>query len=83
LLGDNRTFTLQTPGYPNTSRTFTRFSTAIDEVVEARIWAGLHFRLACEEGRDTGYEIAGYTVRNFLRPRHYGGHRRKHGDLVR
>jgi hypothetical protein len=84
LLGDNRTFTLQTPSFTTTTRTFTRLSAAIDEVVEARIWAGLHFRLACEEGRDTGLEIASYTVSNFLRPRHRGGHRREHdADPIR
>jgi hypothetical protein len=84
LVGDHRTFTLQTPGYPNTTRTFTRLSAAIDEVVEARIWAGIHFRLSCEEGRDTGLEIASYTVRNFLRPRHRGDHRQEHfADPIR
>ena len=37
------------PGGPAT-RPFTSFSQAVDEIVEARIWAGLHFRLADVQG---------------------------------
>ena len=74
LLGDAQTFTLSSPGYPGKTQSFSSFSAAVNEVVEARIWIGFHFRTTDEESRDTGYEIAIYVVRNFLRPRHYEGH---------
>jgi hypothetical protein len=80
LLGDKQTFTLDTPSFPSVTRTYPSFSAAIDEVVEARIWIGFHFRTACEDGRDLGYEIAHYVVKNFLRPRHRGN---PHGDPER
>ena len=32
--------------FPGEQRAFTRFSGVTDEVLEARIWAGIHFRTA-------------------------------------
>ena len=32
------------------TRSFTRFSQAIDEIVDARVWSGIHFRSADEQG---------------------------------
>lgn len=34
------------------TRTFTRASEAVDEVVDARVWSGIHFRTADEQGAD-------------------------------
>ena len=36
------------------TRSFTRFSQAIDEVVDARVWSGIHFRNADEQGAKIG-----------------------------
>ena len=35
------------------TRTFSSFSQAVDEIVQARIWAGLHFRTADVQGRSS------------------------------
>jgi hypothetical protein len=40
------------------TRSFTRFSQAIDEVVDARVWSGIHFRTADEQGAKIGRQIA-------------------------
>jgi hypothetical protein len=50
------------------TRTFNRFSEAAQEVVEARILQGIHFRFADEVGRRQGREAANWTFRNYLRP---------------
>src|SRR5262245_2609123 len=54
----------------NNPRSFRRFSDAADEVVNARVLQGIHFRLADVEGRRLGERVASWTFRHFLRPRH-------------
>src|SRR6185503_10018597 len=41
-------------------RSFTRFSQAIDEVVDARVWSGIHFRNTDEQGARIGRQVAGW-----------------------
>jgi hypothetical protein len=55
------------PGGPAT-RTFGTFSQALDEIVEARIWAGLHFRAADVQGRDLGINVANFMADNYFQP---------------
>jgi hypothetical protein len=55
------------PGGPAT-RTFTSFSQAVDEIVEARIWAGLHFRTADVQAVQLGTNVANYTAANYFEP---------------
>ena len=52
----------------NPERSFTRFSQAAAEVVEARILLGIHFRSADEEGRRLGRRVAHWTFKRFLEP---------------
>jgi hypothetical protein len=55
------------PGGP-ASRTFSSFNQALDEVVEARIWAGLHFRNADVQGRQLGTNVANFAAANYFQP---------------
>ena len=55
------------PGGPAT-RTFTGFSQTVDEIVEARIWAGLHFRTADVQAVQLGTNIANYAAANYFEP---------------
>jgi hypothetical protein len=56
-------------------RSFTRFSDAIDEIVDARIWSGIHFRTADEQGERIGRQVAEYRDKHF-----FESVDRKHGD---
>jgi hypothetical protein len=60
------------PGCPPTAcpalRTFSSFSQALDEIVEARIWAGLHFRTADVQGRQLGANVANFAAANYFEP---------------
>jgi hypothetical protein len=51
-------------------REFRHFSDAADEVVDARILLGIHFRAADEEARRLGRRVASWTFDNYLRPTH-------------
>jgi hypothetical protein len=55
------------PGGPAT-RSFTSFSQAVDEIVEARIWAGLHFRNADVQGVQLGTDVANFAAENYFEP---------------
>jgi hypothetical protein len=50
------------------TRFFGRFSDARQEVVEARIYEGIHFRFADEIGRKQGKQVASWAFGNYLRP---------------
>ena len=70
LLGDEQTFTVSSPNYPNFTWTFERCSDATSQVKEARIWAGIHFRHGCDVGQAVGQAVADYALENYLLPLH-------------
>jgi hypothetical protein len=73
LLGDQQTFTLNSPLFPTFTWTFSRFSDAAAQVKEARIWGGIHFRTACEVGGEIGIQLGDYVIDHVLRPRQNRG----------
>ena len=52
---------------PNT-RTYQRFSDLAQDTVDVRIYQGIHFRFADEEGRKQGRHVAQWVFGHFLRP---------------
>ena len=50
------------------TRTYNRFSEAMQDVVDARVWLGIHFRFTDLEGRTQGQRTAEWTVNHFLLP---------------
>jgi len=50
------------------TRTFTRFSDASDEVVDARVYSGIHFRTSDIRGQKQGKRVARWAFKHFLRP---------------
>jgi hypothetical protein len=49
-------------------RTFDTFSQPLAELIEARIWAGLHYRSSDVEGQRLGRNVAAYGMDNYLQP---------------
>jgi len=68
FFGDNTAFTVYSDSatLPGVSRSFTSFSQALEEVKEARIFAGIHFRAACDDGQATGIQVADYILENSM-----------------
>ncbi|MGK5740300.1 vanadium-dependent haloperoxidase [Micromonospora sp. URMC 103] len=52
-----------------TTRHFTSFSQALDELIGARVWGGVHFRSADVDGAELGEAVFRYAVRHHFRPR--------------
>jgi hypothetical protein len=50
------------------ARHFDRFSEPLDEIVEARIWAGLHYRTADVQAVILGRNVAEYMADNYFQP---------------
>lgn len=44
------------------TRSFRRFSDALAEVVNARVFAGIHFRTACEDGTELGKQVGQFVL---------------------
>ena len=61
------TSTFVNPGGPAV-RTFDTFSQPLAELIEARIWAGLHYRSADVAGQLLGRNVANYGIANYFQP---------------
>ena len=68
---DEKTFTVfttnTTPGIPSSIK-YGRFSDAANDVVNARIWEGIHFRFADEDARKQGRHVAQWVHGHLLKP---------------
>jgi hypothetical protein len=53
-----------------TTRTFDHFSDALQENIDARVWAGIHFRTADIEGAKLGEKVARYLHKHYFQPVH-------------
>jgi VCPO second helical-bundle domain len=58
---DAMTFYATSGRFPGEQRTFNRFSDLTNEVLEARIWAGIHFRAADDQAANLGREVEQYV----------------------
>src|SRR4029077_3113485 len=69
---DKMTFTMNST-YPLAqvkTRTYRRFSDVADDVVNVRIYQGIHFRFADTAARRQGSQVAKWAYKHFLRPIH-------------
>jgi hypothetical protein len=61
------TSTFVNPGGP-AARSFDTFSQPLAELIEARIWAGLHYRSSDVAGQVLGNQVARYGIANYFLP---------------
>jgi hypothetical protein len=54
---------------PGVTRKWTKLSDYADEVSNARVWAGFHYRFSTEAGKEMGRKIGELTVATQLKPR--------------
>jgi hypothetical protein len=53
---------------PGVTHRFTNMTAFADEVANARIWAGFHYRFSTRVGTDMGLKIGEYVVKNVMQP---------------
>ena len=68
--GESTPFSVSSNGMPGVVRYFSNFSAAIEEIKNARVFGGIHFRTACNDGQTLGEAIGDYIVANSLVPIH-------------
>lgn len=79
FFGDRMTFSV-TSAFVNQTKTYHRFSDMADDVVNVRIYQGIHFRSGDEVGRRHGKRVADFAFRHFLRPIDDDHHKGDHDD---
>ena len=52
------------------TRSFTRLSQAIDDVIDARVWSGIHFHIADEQGALIARKVAKWREKHYFGPVH-------------
>jgi hypothetical protein len=57
-------------GVPIALREFDRFSEALREIIDARVWGGIHFRTADVQGGRLGKSVAQYLKKHYFWPVH-------------
>jgi hypothetical protein len=59
---------ITTPSAPGVTHRFTNLNAYTDEVANARIYAGFHYRFSTVVGRNMGKEIGSYIVKTIMQP---------------
>src|SRR5262249_8306320 len=66
--------TMENPALPGLSFHYTRFSQIADDISDARIYGGIHYRFDQEAGADLGRAIGAYVYKhNLRRAKHSSG----------
>jgi hypothetical protein len=66
--GAQAPFEMQSPTLPGVTRRWTRIADYVQEVSDARVWSGVHFRTSARVGVAMGRDIAHDTLRKALQP---------------
>jgi hypothetical protein len=59
---------MTSPTAPGTTRRWTDMTAFTEEVANARIWSGFHYRFSTRVGTDMGYQIGEFVVKNVMQP---------------
>ena len=62
--GEHARFTIESDQMPGVARSFSTFNAALEEVKDARVFAGIHWRFDCERGQAIGAAVASYILDN-------------------
>jgi hypothetical protein len=63
------TFTMTSTTAPGVTRKFSRLSDYVSEVINARVYDGVHYRTSGEVGAAMGRKNGQFAVQNYLKPR--------------
>jgi len=68
FFGEKTHFTVDNDLLIGVTRSYHSFTQALNEVKNARIYAGIHFRFACDDGQVIGDQVGHYVLQNALLP---------------
>ena len=61
-------FDVTSSRFPGETRHFDRFSEPLKEIIDARIWAGLHYRTADVQAQKLGRKVVQYMAKHYFQP---------------
>jgi hypothetical protein len=70
FFGNDTSFIVTSAGLPGVDRDFKSFSSAVQQIANARIWAGFHYRFSCEDGATLGAAVGQYVLGTVALPVH-------------
>jgi hypothetical protein len=59
---------ITSPTAPGVTHRWTNMTAFTEEIANARIWAGFHYRFSTRVGTQMGYQIGDYVVKNVMQP---------------
>ena len=59
---------MTSPTAPGVTRRWTNMTALTEEIANARIWSGFHYRFSTRVGTEMGYQIGEYVVKNVMLP---------------
>jgi len=59
---------MTSPTAPGVTHRWTNMTAFTDEVANARVWSGFHYRFSTRVGTDMGLQIGEYVVKNVMQP---------------
>jgi PAP2 superfamily len=59
---------MTSPTAPGVVRRWTNMTVFADEVANARIWAGFHYRFSTRVGTEMGYQVGEYVAKSIVQP---------------
>lgn len=65
--GENTAITVTNDALPGQMRSFPSFSAALEEIVNARVFGGIHFRTDCNAGQVLGNSVGEFVIKHSLR----------------
>lgn len=68
VFGQNTPFTVDSDYMPGVTRSFAGFDAALGELADARVFGGIHFRTACNDGKALGTAVGRYVLQNAFLP---------------
>jgi hypothetical protein len=56
------------PNLLHPTRHYEHTSDLVQEIINARVWGGIHYRQSVETGVDLGQQVARWTLKRYFRP---------------
>jgi hypothetical protein len=66
--GNHTAFTVTSAGLPGVQRDFTSFTAAVQQVEDAQVYAGFHFRFSCTDAATLRTRVARYVTGTLMQP---------------
>jgi len=80
FFGEDSSFVVPSDALPGVVRSFSSFDAAQDEVANARIFGGIHYRSSTDDGRKLGTAVGKYVIENALQRFDRGDHEEDDDD---